>query len=247
MNARDHSSLDLTPCHPAFFSCPLPCRTHSMTGQPVQAVNGRTFSRASSHADSAHLSHRVMSGTKKHKRRTFVLEPLEERVQLSTMSPASVSLGAGSLLASTKTQTVPLSITLPPEQVDIAFLLDDTGSFDKQFGQTLDSLFAGMASSLQANFPNVSFGFGVAQFEDYGGPGRYSLRISRRPARICSINRLSRPPRPPLTARVSIRSWRRPLARSGREMAATRPSRISRHSIRSPPERGLMAMVTAQT
>ena len=112
-----------------------------------------------------------MSGTKKHKRRTFVLEPLEERVQLSTMSPASVSLGAGSLLASTKTQTVPLSITLPPEQVDIALLLDDTGSFDKQFGQTLDSLFAGMASSLQANFPNVSFGFGVARFEDYGGPG----------------------------------------------------------------------------
>ena len=41
------------------------------------------------------------------------VESLEERLQLSTVTPSSVSLGYGSTLDQTKTQTVPLSITLP--------------------------------------------------------------------------------------------------------------------------------------
>ena len=59
-------------------------------------------------------------------------------MQLSTVSPASVSLGPGSTLDLQKPRRVPLTITLPPSsstiKVDIALLLDDTGSF-KQFSR----------------------------------------------------------------------------------------------------------------
>ncbi len=102
-----------------------------------------------------------------------MLESLEERVQLSTVSPTSVSLGAGSPLDLTKTQTVPVSITLPPSssnEVDIVLLLDDTGSFNG-FVQPVEGMFGNLVTSLQAALPAVSFGFGVARFEDYGGPG----------------------------------------------------------------------------
>ena len=89
------------------------------------------------------------------------------------MSPTSVNLGPASTLGLTKTQTVPLTITLPPSsltsKVDIALLLDDTGSF-KLFAGTVESLFSDLVSSLQAALPGVDLGFGVARFEDYGGP-----------------------------------------------------------------------------
>jgi len=104
-----------------------------------------------------------------------VLELLEQRVQLSTVSPTSVSLGAGSPLDLTKTQTVPVSITLPPlssTEVDITLLLDDTGSFTT-FVQPVENMFSNLVTSLQAALPGVSFGFGVARFEDYGGPGTF--------------------------------------------------------------------------
>ena len=101
------------------------------------------------------------------------MEPLEERLQLSTVNPTAVTLGAGSALDLTRTQTLPLSITLPPSsvtnKVDIALLLDDTGSF-KQFAGTVESLFSNLVSSLQAALPGVDLGFGIARFEDYGGP-----------------------------------------------------------------------------
>ncbi len=107
--------------------------------------------------------------------RYLLLEPLEDRVQLSTLNPTSVSLGAGSPLAVTRSQSVSLSITLPSvpvsNEIDIAFLLDDTGSFDKAFGQTLAAIFDNLATTLQTALPGASFGFGVARFEDYGGPG----------------------------------------------------------------------------
>ncbi len=116
-----------------------------------------------------------MPMTEKRRRRSPRLEPLEERVQLSTLIPASVSLGAGTPLATTGTQTLPLSITLPAarvsNEIDIAFLLDDTGSFDKAFGQTVNAIFDNLVTTLQTVLPDFSFGFGVARFEDYGGPG----------------------------------------------------------------------------
>jgi hypothetical protein len=100
-------------------------------------------------------------------------QSLEERVQLSTVSPTSVSLGAGSPLDLTKTQTVPVSITLPPSssnEVDITLLLDDTGSFNG-FVQPVEGIFSNLVTSLQSALPGVSLGFGVARFEDYGGFG----------------------------------------------------------------------------
>ncbi len=117
----------------------------------------------------------AMAGKRRCCRRYPMLELLEERVQLSTMSPTSVSLGGGSPLALSMTQTVPLSITLPPSspapgEVDIALLLDDTGSFT-EFAQPVEAMFGNLVTSLQAALPGVSLGFGVARFEDYGGPG----------------------------------------------------------------------------
>ena len=101
------------------------------------------------------------------------LESLEERLQLSTVSPTSVTLGPGSTLYLTKTQTVPLTITLPPtsltNKVDIALLLDDTGSFTS-FASTVESIFSNLVTSLQTALPGVDIGFGVSRFEDYGGP-----------------------------------------------------------------------------
>ena len=102
-----------------------------------------------------------------------MLETLEERLQLSTVAPTSVNIGAGSTLDLTKTQSVPLSITLPPvsltNKVDIALLLDDTGSFTS-FASTVESIFSNLVASLQSALPGVDFGFGVSRFEDYGGP-----------------------------------------------------------------------------
>lgn len=109
-------------------------------------------------------------------RRSPLLDRLEERVQLSTMNPTSVSLGVGSALDLSKTQTLPLSITLPPaavsDKVDIALLIDDTGSF-VQFAQTIEQEFKSLVGALQAALPGVDFGFGVARMADYGGPGTY--------------------------------------------------------------------------
>ena len=106
-------------------------------------------------------------------RQTPVMESLEERLQLSTVTPASVTLGYGSTLYLTKTQTVPLSITLPPSsvtnKVDIALLLDGTGSFNNLAAKWKTSS-ATSFTSLQAALPGVDLGFGVARFKDYGGP-----------------------------------------------------------------------------
>jgi len=114
-----------------------------------------------------------LAGIKKRWRRHLLLESLEERLQLSTVSPTLVSLGAGSPLDMTKTQTVPVSITLAPSssnEVDIALLLDETGSFNGGI-QAVEAMFGNLVTSLQAALPGVSFGFGVTRFLDYGGPG----------------------------------------------------------------------------
>jgi hypothetical protein len=102
------------------------------------------------------------------------LESLEQRLALTGLNPASVSLGIDSPLYATKSQTIPLTITLPPAsattKVDIALLIDDTGSFT-DFSQTVEQNFGSLMKSLSAALPGVDFGFGVARFADYGGPG----------------------------------------------------------------------------
>jgi hypothetical protein len=89
------------------------------------------------------------------------------------VTPASVTLGDGSPLDLSKTQTVSLSITLPPSalsnKVDIALLLNDTGSFES-FVSTVESHFGNLVTSLQAALPGVDFAFGIARFKDFGGP-----------------------------------------------------------------------------
>src|SRR5271165_1412451 len=110
------------------------------------------------------------SGSRDRGRRRSVLESLEERVQLSTVSPTSVTLGPASTLDLTKTQTVPVSLSLPPSsltnKLDIALLLDDTGSF-KSFATTVENLFSNLVTSLQAALQGVDLRFGVARFEDF--------------------------------------------------------------------------------
>lgn len=107
-------------------------------------------------------------------RRRPAVEPLETRLQLSMVAPSTVSLGYGSTLYLTKTQTIPLSITLPPanttNKVDIALLADATGSV--KFSADVANLFNNLITTLQTALPGADLGFGVAQFQDYGGPFR---------------------------------------------------------------------------
>jgi hypothetical protein len=116
---------------------------------------------------------RIRPGGKSRFCRRPVIEALEERLQLSTVTPSSVTLGPGSPLDLTRSQVVPLSITLPPtalsNKVDIALLLNDTGSFSGLVG-TVESYFSNLVNSLQTALPGVDFGFGVARFKDFGGP-----------------------------------------------------------------------------
>lgn len=67
-----------------------------------------------------------------------------------------------------------VALTLPSQtttdRVDVLLLFDDTGSFANSVA-ALSSQFQELVGGLEATFPNVEFGFGVARFEDYGGPG----------------------------------------------------------------------------
>ncbi len=69
-------------------------------------------------------------------------------------------------------QTSPVSITLPAssvnDKVDVALLLDDTGSFSGQWA-SVASTFSSVVDQLQADLPSISMGFGVSMFKDYGG------------------------------------------------------------------------------
>ncbi|MGH8585695.1 MAG: hypothetical protein ACREWE_05770 [Gammaproteobacteria bacterium] len=91
-----------------------------------------------------------------------------------TIDPPNINLGGGSAVCSGGSETIPLSITLPPdavsEKVDVFFLFDDTGSF-APFVRTVTSIFSGLVGDLETALPGVEFGFGVGRFEDYGGPG----------------------------------------------------------------------------
>ena len=54
--------------------------------------------------------------------------------------------------------------------MDIALLLDDTGSFTSFCQHRRDASSAIWSTSLQTALPGVDLGFGVSRFEDYGGP-----------------------------------------------------------------------------
>ena len=102
------------------------------------------------------------------------VEILEDRTVMSTVSPVSINLGPGTPLATTNTETLPVSITLPSggvtDEVDVMLLLDDTGSF-AAFSSTIETIFSNLVTSLQTALPGVSFAFGVSRVADYGGPG----------------------------------------------------------------------------
>jgi hypothetical protein len=89
-----------------------------------------------------------------------------------TITPASIT--ASGAVCTGGSENVPVSITLPPsavlDEVDVALLFDDTGSF-AGFVPSVAAIFSGLVTDLEAALPGVEFGFGVGRFEDYGGPG----------------------------------------------------------------------------
>lgn len=94
--------------------------------------------------------------------------------QAMVTPPEGISLAAGGAVCSGtgEGQTYPVSITLPSsavnDEVDVALLLDDTGSFEGEWS-SVSSTFSSVVDQLQAAMPSVSFGFGVSMFKDYGG------------------------------------------------------------------------------
>ena len=86
-----------------------------------------------------------------------------------TVSPGQIALA----LAGGATATRSISVTLPRatgaiSEADVFLLFDDTGSF-ADTTPTVIGQFPQVIASLQADFPTVSFGFGVGRFEDYSG------------------------------------------------------------------------------
>ncbi len=93
----------------------------------------------------------------------------------ATVSPSgglTVTTGSNVCTGAAAGQDFPISITLPSssvnDKVDVALLLDDTGSMSDEVG-TVESIFSDIVDQLQAALPSVNFGFGVSMFKDYGG------------------------------------------------------------------------------
>jgi hypothetical protein len=90
----------------------------------------------------------------------------------STVTPTSIDITSGSVCSASGSATYPISINLPTpyvnNNVDVALLLDDTGSFAGEWS-SVASTFSSVADQLQADAPGVTFGFGVSMFKDYGG------------------------------------------------------------------------------
>ena len=104
---------------------------------------------------------------------TFGLLLVPGSSQAQTTTPESIELGSDSDVCMGESITRDASITLPEEttsdKVDILLLADDTGSFSEEFPDLADD-FEMLIGNIESSFPDVSFGFGVARFEDYGGP-----------------------------------------------------------------------------
>ena len=99
------------------------------------------------------------------------------------ISPFEIEIEPTSPVCDGGSETLSVSISFPAasmvDRVDVFFLFDDTGSFAAT-APAVASIFSSLVNDLQVSLPNVSFGFGVGRFEDYGGPARpYSLENSR--------------------------------------------------------------------
>ncbi|MDB4872465.1 MAG: hypothetical protein JWL97_3469, partial [Gemmatimonadales bacterium] len=83
------------------------------------------------------------------------------------VSPSGISLA----LANGQQQSQTVSLTLPSgsqvTSVDVFLLFDDTGSFHTT-ASSLQQAFPQVISQLTSSFPNISFGFGVGRFDDFG-------------------------------------------------------------------------------
>jgi len=67
-------------------------------------------------------------------------------------------------------ETYEACITRKVKAVDVFLLFDDTGSFAGRVSEVV-AVFNEIVVALQTALPEVSLGFGVGRFEDYGGPG----------------------------------------------------------------------------
>lgn len=99
---------------------------------------------------------------------------LPRPAQAQTASPSSIELGSTAQVCVGGQEMRDVSLTLPDQtttdKVDVLLLFDDTGSFANSVA-ALSSQFQSLVGGLETTFPDVEFGFGVARFEDYGGPG----------------------------------------------------------------------------
>lgn len=88
------------------------------------------------------------------------------------VSPSSIDITSGGVCSGSGSAAYPISISLPTpyvnNNVDVALLLDDTGSFSSEWS-SVASTFSTVVDQLQAAAPGVTFGFGVSMFKDYGG------------------------------------------------------------------------------
>jgi hypothetical protein len=93
-------------------------------------------------------------------------------VAAAPVSPSSIDITSGGVCSTSGSATYPISINLPTpyvnSNVDVALLLDDTGSFSSEWS-SVASTFSSVADQLQTDAPGVTFGFGVSMFKDYGG------------------------------------------------------------------------------
>ena len=91
----------------------------------------------------------------------------------ASVSPSSIDITSGAVCTGASGgQTYPVSITLPSgavnDEVDVALLLDDTGSFSGEWS-SVSSTFSSVVDQLETALPSVNLGFGVSMFKDYGG------------------------------------------------------------------------------
>jgi hypothetical protein len=89
-------------------------------------------------------------------------------------NPREIDIQPSSPVCAGTSETVPVAISFPPDsvidKVDVFLLFDDTGSFAGTV-PAVRNIFSQLVTELQTALPDVSFGFGVGRFEDYGGPG----------------------------------------------------------------------------
>ncbi|HOX39641.1 MAG TPA: SdrD B-like domain-containing protein [Candidatus Brocadiia bacterium] len=95
--------------------------------------------------------------------------PFESNPPSGNVTPQMIQLALQSSITSTQTVT----LTLPDTggaftDIDVFLLFDDTGSFSGT-APTLIAEFPNIISRLETALPDVSLGFGVGRFEDWGG------------------------------------------------------------------------------